>query len=223
MRKTRFTEEQMVRSSARPTSGRSRRWPRSTASASRRSTSGASGSATLEPGGREAAAAAGAGERPAEEAGRRARPRDRGHEGDHPKKMVSARGAPAAGRVRDGRAACRSRRACALLSVARSTLALSLAAGRAAMRRCSTRMRSWPAQYPRYGYRRIQIFLARDGHDDERRPRASALAAGGPAGAAEAAAPARRDRPPPAVPAHGRATRSGPTTSCSTPAPTARR
>ncbi len=56
-----------------------------------------------------------------------------------------------------------ARRACALLSVARSTLGYEsrLAAKDtpivAAMRRLS-------AQYPRFGYRRIQVFLEREGH-----------------------------------------------------------
>jgi putative transposase len=55
------------------------------------------------------------------------------------------------------------RRACALLSVARSTigyqsrLAVQDAPVVAAMRRLG-------AQYPRYGYRRIRIFLKREGH-----------------------------------------------------------
>jgi putative transposase len=55
------------------------------------------------------------------------------------------------------------RRACALLSVARSTLRYQSrlvardAPAVAAMRRLA-------AQYPRYGYRRIRIFLKREGH-----------------------------------------------------------
>ena len=55
------------------------------------------------------------------------------------------------------------RRACALLSVARSSLgyqsrlAVRDAPALAAMRRLA-------AQYPRYGYRRIRIFLRREGH-----------------------------------------------------------
>ena len=54
------------------------------------------------------------------------------------------------------------RRACALLSVARSTLGYQSrlvdrdAPALAAMRRLA-------AQYPRYGYRRIRIFLKREG------------------------------------------------------------
>lgn len=54
------------------------------------------------------------------------------------------------------------RRACALLSVARSTLGyrprlpIKDAPAVAAMRR-------WAAQYPRFGYRRIQVFLEREG------------------------------------------------------------
>jgi putative transposase len=56
-----------------------------------------------------------------------------------------------------------SRRACALLSIARSTMGYQSRLLRrdtpvvAAMRRLA-------AQYPRYGYRRIRIFLAREGH-----------------------------------------------------------
>ena len=55
------------------------------------------------------------------------------------------------------------RRACALLSVARSTLRyesrlLRRDAPAVAM------MRELAGQYPRYGYRRIQVFLERCGH-----------------------------------------------------------
>jgi putative transposase len=55
------------------------------------------------------------------------------------------------------------RRACALLSVARSTLGY---ASRLAARDAPavTVMRELAAQYPRYGYRRIRIFLRRAGH-----------------------------------------------------------
>jgi putative transposase len=54
------------------------------------------------------------------------------------------------------------RRACALMQVSRSTLAYHcrLAEKDAPV---VTRMRALAAQYPRYGYRRIQIFLAREG------------------------------------------------------------
>ena len=56
-----------------------------------------------------------------------------------------------------------SRRACALLSVARSTLgyASRLAARDAPVVQA---MGELAGQYPRYGYRRIRIFLARRGH-----------------------------------------------------------
>ena len=55
------------------------------------------------------------------------------------------------------------RRACALLSVARSTLGYT---SRLAPRDAPVvqAMRELAAQYPRYGYRRIRIFLARRGH-----------------------------------------------------------
>jgi putative transposase len=56
-----------------------------------------------------------------------------------------------------------SRRACALLSVARSTLGYQsrlVAKDTPAV----TAMRELAGQYPRYGYRRIQIFLRRVGH-----------------------------------------------------------
>ncbi len=56
-----------------------------------------------------------------------------------------------------------SRRACALLSVARSTLGYQ---SRLVARDASalTAMRDLAGQYPRYGYRRIRIFLKRAGH-----------------------------------------------------------
>ncbi len=56
-----------------------------------------------------------------------------------------------------------SRRACALLSVARSTLVYQsrLAAKDTPV---LTTMRDLADQYPRYGYRRIRIFLQRAGH-----------------------------------------------------------
>ncbi len=52
------------------------------------------------------------------------------------------------------------RRACALLQVARSTIGYkSVLAKRDAP--VVTAMRELAAQYPRFGYRRIQVFLAR--------------------------------------------------------------
>jgi len=56
-----------------------------------------------------------------------------------------------------------SRRACALLSVARSTLGYQ---SRLAVRDAPAiaAMRALAGQYPRYGYRRIRIFLKRAGH-----------------------------------------------------------
>src|SRR5262245_53962778 len=55
------------------------------------------------------------------------------------------------------------RRACALLSVARSALRYE---SRLVKRDAPavTAMRELAARYPRYGYRRIQVFLARAGH-----------------------------------------------------------
>ena len=55
------------------------------------------------------------------------------------------------------------RRACALLSVARSTVGYQ---PRLAVKDAPVivAMRELAAQYPRYGYRRIQVFLARAGH-----------------------------------------------------------
>jgi transposase InsO family protein len=55
------------------------------------------------------------------------------------------------------------RRACALLSVARSAMGYE---SRLAQRDAPVlaAMRELAAQYPRYGYRRIQVFLGRRGH-----------------------------------------------------------
>ena len=55
------------------------------------------------------------------------------------------------------------RRACALLSVARSTLGYQ---SRLVLKDAPVlaAMRELAARYPRYGYRRIQVFLARQGH-----------------------------------------------------------
>src|SRR5688572_17327352 len=111
---------------------------------------------------RQAPPAARAGKRSAEEDGGRSRSRARRPQGDHAKKMVGAR-------VRRQQVAyaqsrgLSSRRACALLSVARSTLGYQ---SRLAARDASAlaAMRRLAAQYPRYGYRRIRIFLKREGH-----------------------------------------------------------
>src|SRR6476659_5579550 len=65
----------------------------------------------------------------------------------------------AVGRGR-GRAA---RRACTLFSVARSAWEYRSRKG-AKDAPVVTRMKELSAQYPRYGYRRIRIFIARDGH-----------------------------------------------------------
>src|SRR6187200_2402216 len=56
-----------------------------------------------------------------------------------------------------------ARRACTLFSVARSTLKYR---SRKARKDAPVveRMTELSAQYPRYGYRRIRIFLDRDGH-----------------------------------------------------------
>lgn len=56
-----------------------------------------------------------------------------------------------------------SRRACALLSVARSTLGYQ---SRLAVRDAPVvaAMRALAGQYPRYGYRKVRIFLRRQGH-----------------------------------------------------------
>jgi len=55
------------------------------------------------------------------------------------------------------------RRACTLFSVARSALAYD---SRKSIKdaKATERMRELSTQYPRYGYRRIRIFLGRDGH-----------------------------------------------------------
>ena len=98
-----------------------------------------------------------------------------------------------------------------------------VAAGRRATRPRSRRCASWPAQYPRYGYRKIRIFLERAGPRDERRPDVSPVAPGRAASAATPAAPARGDEPPAAAAADRRSITCGRTTSCSIRARTGRR
>jgi putative transposase len=79
-----------------------------------------------------------------------------------------------------------ARRACTLFSVARSALSYQ---GRKAAKDPPVveRMKELSAQYPRYGYRRIRIFLGRDGYRMSPGRGASAVAGGRPAGAAQAA------------------------------------
>lgn len=76
--------------------------------------------------------------------------------------MVGARARRAQVAYAEGRGLSR-RRACALLTVARSTLGyVPRLPGRDAP--AVAAMRRLAAQYPRYGYRRIRIFLRREGH-----------------------------------------------------------
>lgn len=111
------------------------------------------------------------------------------------------------------------RRACALLSTAQSSLEY-----RSRMDDCDApliaAMRELAAQYPRYGYRRIQVFMERKGHgmSSDRAwrlwPKAGLQV---PRKRPRKRVAQSRPRPqPPSAP-----TRSGPTTSCLTPAPTA--
>ena len=83
-----------------------------------------------------------------------------------------------------------ARRACTLFSVARSALEYRSRKG-AKDAPVVTRMKELSAQYPRYGYRRIRIFIARDS-SHEPRPGAPAVANGKAAGAAQAAEEAHR-------------------------------
>ena len=115
------------------------------------------------PGGRRAAPeAARGGERAAEEAGGRARPRDRGDEGDHRKKMVSVparRRQVAYGRERG----LSQRRACTLFKVARSALRYR-SARRRRTRRCWRGWRSCRRSIRATATGASAIFLGRDGH-----------------------------------------------------------
>jgi putative transposase len=87
-----------------------------------------------------------------------------------------------------------SRRACALLSVARSTLGYEsrLTAKDAPVLAARHEL---SAQYPRFGYRRIHVFPGSPGSPAEPRSRASTLAPGRPTGAAAAAPAADFNRP----------------------------
>ena len=114
-----------------------------------------------------------------------------------------------------------ARRACTLLSVARS--ALHYGSRKAAKDApVIARMQELSAQYPRYGYRRIRIFLERDGHTmspgrAHRLWRTARLQVPRKrASGRESALPPprrRRKRPPDR-------TKCGPTISCSITAPT---
>ena len=193
MRKSRFTDEQVVAIIRQAVRGPKHR-------------------------GRAPAAAAGDGECPAEEAGGGARPGDRGDTRGGGKKLVSV---PARRRqVAYGREhGLSARRACTLFSVARSALGYR-SVKPAIDAKAMERMKALSAQYPRYGSRRVRIFLARDGHPMSPggrigcggwaacRCRASGAASGWPRRVR-----ARRRRPV--------RTRCGATTSCSTAAPTA--
>ena len=99
---------------------------------------------------------------PAKEAGGGERPGDRGDARGRGKKLVSVparRRQAAYGRGRG----LSARRACTLFSAARSALGYR-SVEPANDAEATERMKAWSAQYPRYGYRRIQIFLARNGH-----------------------------------------------------------
>lgn len=109
------------------------------------------------------------------------------------------------------------RRACALMSVARSSLRYE---SRLAKRDAPVvaAMRELAAQYPRYGYRRIQVFLARRGHSMSAdrthriwRQHGFQVPKNGHGDVLRRAGlgPSRRSAP----------IRCGPTISCSTPAP----
>ena len=86
------------------------------------------------------------------------------------------------------------RRACTLFSVARSALNYP---SRKVTKDAPVieRMKALAAQYPRYGYRRIGIFLGRDGYRDEPRSSLPAVAGSGTASAAQASEKARRYGP----------------------------
>jgi putative transposase len=105
-------------------------------------------------------------EREAQETRCRARSRDRDNEGDQSPKVVSSQ----ARRERVALARERGhsrRRACEPMGIARSGLGYeSVRAERD--RPTLEAMRRLAAQYPRYGYRRIRVFLRREGHSMSR-------------------------------------------------------
>ena len=162
MKKTRFTEEQMVtilrEADRRPVPEVAKQHGVSAQTIySWRKHFG-----TLEPADVKRPAPARAGERSAEEDGGRSGSRDRRAPGDHAKKMVGARvRRQQVASVR--RRGLSSRRACAVLSVARSTLGYQARLQQRDAPALAV-MRELAGQYPRYGYRKIRIFLARRGH-----------------------------------------------------------
>src|SRR4051794_21694556 len=161
MRQSRFTEEQTVAIIREADRARYRRWP---SGRRERADDLCMAQALRQLSGERSAASATArsGERAAEEAGCRTRSGDRGDEGSRLKKLVSV---PARRRqVTYGRErGLSARRACTLFLVARSALSyLSRKLDKDAP--VIERMKLLSAQYPRYGYRRIRIFLGRDGH-----------------------------------------------------------
>ena len=79
-----------------------------------------------------------------------------------------------------------ARRACQIVGTARSGLKLESKREKADAP-ILARMRELAAQYPRYGYRFIESSSSAKSRD-ERRPRLSIVAHGGPAGAAQTSA-----------------------------------
>src|SRR6202011_5874236 len=89
-------------------------------------------------------------------------PRDRGDERDQRKKVVSVPARREQVAYATGRGLSQ-RRACTLVGVGRSALRYR---SKMAIKDATVlgRMRELAAQYPRYGYRRVRIFLGREGH-----------------------------------------------------------
>ena len=94
------------------------------------------------------------------------------------------------------------RRACTLLSVARSALSYG-PRKEVTDAPALARMGELARVYPRYGYRRIQVFLGRDGHAMSAGRAYRLWRAAGLQVPREAAAPAGGERPAQAAGAHG--------------------